>query len=152
MGMLDKAGEAYRLEKTSFKHGYDLPDVDGEYPDEDDKTGGGTWKGVPEQLSTMFDVDSICRRVRTTFEVSGPLAGRKARHIPASRLEAMNVIRIVIKVEANNVSCRSRSISSNQNTSSAFSALSLRLHVLYVSCGVLQPQGTGESAIFSHAN
>jgi hypothetical protein len=49
--MLDEPGEAYRLERNAFKHEPDLPDVDGRYPDKDDKTGGGTWKHVPKRLS-----------------------------------------------------------------------------------------------------
>jgi hypothetical protein len=49
IGMLDKPEEEYRLERNAFKHEYSLLDVDGRHPDEDDKTGGGTWKHVPKK-------------------------------------------------------------------------------------------------------
>jgi hypothetical protein len=47
--MLGKPEEAYRLERNAFKHEYSLPDVDRRPPDEDDETGGGTWKHVPKK-------------------------------------------------------------------------------------------------------
>jgi len=67
--MLDKPGEAYRLERNAFKHEYSLPDVDGRHPDEDDKTGGGTWTHVPEKLSTDLDLDSIFQRVSSELKM-----------------------------------------------------------------------------------
>ncbi|TPX13510.1 uncharacterized protein E0L32_005981 [Thyridium curvatum] len=68
MGMLDKPREAFRLEKHGYKLGYQLPDVDGKYPDHDDLTGGGTWAGVPDRLSTDLDIDTIHRRVESDIE------------------------------------------------------------------------------------
>ncbi|KAJ3531243.1 hypothetical protein NM208_g8961 [Fusarium decemcellulare] len=63
IGMLDKPGEAFRIERNGYKCGYDLPDVDGKYPTHDDKTGGGTWDNVPEKISTGLDIDLIHKRV-----------------------------------------------------------------------------------------
>ncbi|KAJ3534577.1 hypothetical protein NM208_g7478 [Fusarium decemcellulare] len=72
MGMLDQPNEAFRLEKNSYKLGYDLPDVDGKYPDHDDLTGGGTWDGVPEKLSTDLDIYSIHEKVKSHVKVIMP--------------------------------------------------------------------------------
>ena len=69
MGTLDQPGEAYRLERNSFKGEYNLPDVDGKCPDRDDKTGGGTWNNVPEKLSTDIDLDSVYERVNSELRV-----------------------------------------------------------------------------------
>jgi len=63
MGMLGQPLEAFRLEKNGYKLGYDLPDVDGRYPDHDDLTGGGTWGGVPDKLSTDIDVEAMLKQV-----------------------------------------------------------------------------------------
>ncbi|KAF6836764.1 hypothetical protein CPLU01_03558 [Colletotrichum plurivorum] len=65
MGMLDQPNEDYRLEKHGYKKGYELPDVDGKHPDEDDLTGGGTWKDVPDRLDTALDVDYLYERVKS---------------------------------------------------------------------------------------
>jgi hypothetical protein len=69
IGMLDKPGEAYRLERNAFKHEYSLPDIDGRHPDEADKAGGRTWKHVPEKLSTDLDLDSIFQRVSSELQL-----------------------------------------------------------------------------------
>ncbi len=69
MGMLYQPGEAYRLERNSFKGEYDLPDVDGKYPDQDDKTGNGTWNNIPEKLSTDINLDSVYKRVSAELQV-----------------------------------------------------------------------------------
>ncbi|KAF2754824.1 peptidase C15, pyroglutamyl peptidase I-like protein [Pseudovirgaria hyperparasitica] len=68
MGMLDKPNEAFRLEQNAFKLGYELPDVDGKRPDEDDLTGGGTWTDIPDQLSTELDIGSIITKVKSTYK------------------------------------------------------------------------------------
>ncbi|KAJ4307389.1 hypothetical protein N0V84_012773 [Fusarium piperis] len=68
IGMLDKPGEAFRIERNGYKCGYDLPDVDGKYPTHDDKTGGGTWDNVPEKISTELDIDSIHKRVTSELK------------------------------------------------------------------------------------
>jgi pyroglutamyl-peptidase len=69
IGMLDQPHEAFRLERNGFKCGYDLPDVDGKWPTEEDKTGGGTWTNVPESLSTDFHLDSLYKRVISELTV-----------------------------------------------------------------------------------
>lgn len=70
LGMLDKPREAFRLERNAFKGDYELPDVDGERPNEDDKTGGGTWKDVPEKLSTDLNLDSIYKNIAPQLQVN----------------------------------------------------------------------------------
>lgn len=69
IGMLDKPNEAFRLERNGYKRGYDLPDVDGKYPTDDDKSGGGTWGGVPNRLATSLDIDSIHKEVAGKHKV-----------------------------------------------------------------------------------
>ena len=72
MGMLDQPNEAFRLEKNSYKRGYELPDIDGKHPDHDDLTGGGTWANVPDILSTDLDIDTIHQKVKSQVKVSSP--------------------------------------------------------------------------------
>lgn len=72
MGMLDEPKEAFRLEKNGYKHGYKLPDEDGKYPDHDDLTGGGTWEGVPDKLSTDLDIEAIHQKVKSEVKVYCP--------------------------------------------------------------------------------
>lgn len=61
IGMLDKPHEAFRFERNGYKSGYNLPDVDGKYPTDQDKSGGGTWQNVPEKLSTRHLRAGLCR-------------------------------------------------------------------------------------------
>ncbi|KAH0559664.1 hypothetical protein GP486_003821 [Trichoglossum hirsutum] len=70
IGMLDWPGEAYRLERNAFKGEYELPDVDGKRPGEDDNTRGRAWKDVPEKLPTDLNIDSIFQRVSSELKSS----------------------------------------------------------------------------------
>lgn len=72
MGMLGEPKEAFRLEKNGYKNGYELPDEDGKYPDHDDLTGGGTWEGVPDKLSTSLDIETIHEKVKSKVKVYCP--------------------------------------------------------------------------------
>ena len=69
IGMLDQPHEAFRLERYSFKGEYKLPDAGGKTPNEDDRTGGGRWKDVPQRLETELHLDSIYDRVTAQVKV-----------------------------------------------------------------------------------
>lgn len=69
LGMLDQPNEAFRLERNGFKKGYSLPDMDGKFPDNDDLTGEGEWKDLPDKLPTDVDVDRLYEEVIARCDV-----------------------------------------------------------------------------------
>jgi len=69
MGMLDQPNSSFRLERNGFKKGYTLPDIDGKHPSEDDLTGGGTWKNLPDRLSTDIDIEGVFEKIKSELDV-----------------------------------------------------------------------------------
>lgn len=69
MGSLDQPGEAFRIERQSFKGEYSLPDSQGKVPSEDDKTGEGDWVDFPNKLGTDINVEEVLEAVKANVSV-----------------------------------------------------------------------------------
>lgn len=69
MGILDKPNLPWRFERYPFTSGYELPGTGGKTPTDEDKTGGGRWKALPDRLETGLNLDSIYERVCSQVDV-----------------------------------------------------------------------------------
>ncbi|KAF2253825.1 hypothetical protein BU26DRAFT_601870 [Trematosphaeria pertusa] len=70
MGILDKPNLPWRFERYPFTSGYELPGTGGKTPTDEDKTGGGRWKALPDRLETGLNLDSIYERVCSQVDES----------------------------------------------------------------------------------